>query len=188
MKYANKDSKNDLSMLPMAPIIINTPHSGATRHISLSTFYKAFYNKQFSWCNGHLDNTRREVRLDRSYINNSLAQKEGSTGLAVHISYVSDHSTHFLTLGLVGRGWSKAHLRFNQRTLQYNMDDLVRTWKTQIGSESDWKEKIKQIMQLVKLIRAFPPAWQNAVDLELANCRGIRFAKRVVGGASAMAS
>ena len=25
MKYAKKDSKNDLSMLPVAPIIINTP-------------------------------------------------------------------------------------------------------------------------------------------------------------------
>ena len=36
-------------------------------------------------------------------------------------------------------------------------------------------------------VRASPPAWQNAVDLELANCRGIRFARRVVGRASAMA-
>ena len=35
--------------------------------------------------------------------------------------------------------------------------------------------------------RASPPAWQNAVDLELANCRGIRFSRRVVGGASVMA-
>ena len=27
MKYAKKDSKNDLSMLPVAPVIINTPIS-----------------------------------------------------------------------------------------------------------------------------------------------------------------
>ena len=34
------------------------------------------------------------------------------------------------------------------------------------------------------IVRASPPAWQNAVDLELANCRVNRFAKWVVCGAS----
>ena len=33
-----------------------------------------------SWCNGHRDDTRSEARLDRSYVNNSLARKEAQLG------------------------------------------------------------------------------------------------------------
>ena len=35
MKYAKKDSKKGLSMLPIAPIIINTPRKALGRHIIL---------------------------------------------------------------------------------------------------------------------------------------------------------
>ena len=38
MKYAKKDSKNDLSMLPVAPIIINTPRLG-TAVFSIDAFH-----------------------------------------------------------------------------------------------------------------------------------------------------
>ena len=84
-------------------------------------------NKKFSWCNGHLDDTKRKVRFDRSDINQNLARKGGPVELVVHIPYLSDHSTHLLNLTIGARSCSKPHLRFNHRILYSHRTKLLRT-------------------------------------------------------------
>ena len=60
-------------------------------------------NKKFSWSNEHLDNSKREVKLDRLYIDKILARKGGMVGLVVHlIMYLTMWCTSYTLLSSRG--------------------------------------------------------------------------------------
>ena len=111
-------------------------------------------NKRFFWCNGHLDITRREARLDRFYVDSTLAMKGGSMDISVHLTHVSDHAALFLTIALADRPRRKPHMRFNQCIMHSHKAELLRTWNHDRDCivQTNWRGQMEQIMKSVKLI------------------------------------